>query len=146
MEIDKAEEFTKDWDWFAVDQNGSIGHFTSAGLHPLPKSVKDDVDALTRLTQYFSKELCPSSDFVVTDTALRHIPQPADSDSRRRFLSSFIAIAAKGIFSYNSEMTRELNSGYYLVAKPLDRLTIVDIPPNVAALLQRTRAPLTFDN
>jgi hypothetical protein len=29
-EIDRSEEFTRDWDWYACDEEGRIGHFTSA--------------------------------------------------------------------------------------------------------------------
>ena len=38
--IDDVEEFTRDWDWYAVDQGGYLGHFTSAGMRALPKSIK----------------------------------------------------------------------------------------------------------
>ena len=53
-------------------------------------------------------------------------------------------MASKGIFSYNSDMIRGQNSGYYLVAKPLDELKLTDLPPSIGALLERTRADLNF--
>src|SRR5258708_4426895 len=31
-QISDDEEFTRDWDWYAVDQLGAIGHFTTAGF------------------------------------------------------------------------------------------------------------------
>ena len=40
-------------------------------------------------------------------------------------------MASKGIFSYNSDMIRGQNSGYYLVAKPLDELKLTDLPPSI---------------
>ena len=145
MQISTSEEFTKDWDWFAVDTTGSIGHFTSAGLRALPKSVKGNADAVAKLAQYFLVDLSRQGAFLVTKLAETRIPRPNDSESRGRFLASFAAMASKGIFSYNSDMIRGQNSGYYLVARPLDELKLTDLPPSIGALLERTRTSLNFD-
>jgi hypothetical protein len=69
-----------------------------------------------------------------------------DSESRERFLASFIAVAGKGLFSYNIDMIRGHNAGYYLVAKPLNELKIGDLPPGVSTLVkgQRRRPDLPF--
>jgi hypothetical protein len=40
--IDSIEEFERDRDWFAVDPDGMIGQFTTAGMRPLAKTVKQD--------------------------------------------------------------------------------------------------------
>ncbi len=144
MQISTSEEFTKDWDWFAVDPTGSIGHFTSAGIRVLPKGVRGNTDAVAGLTNYFLLALSRECAFLVTKFAETRIPRPNDSESRARFLASFTAMASKGIFSYNSDMIRGQNSGYYLVAKPLDELKLTDLPPSIGALLERTRADLNF--
>ena len=144
MQISTSEEFTKDWDWFAVDPTGSIGHFTSAGIRVLPKGVRGNTDAVAGLTNYFLLALSRECAFLVTKFAETRIPRPNDSESRTRFLASFTAMASKGIFSYNSDMIRGQNSGYYLVAKPLDEQKLTDFPPSIGALLERTRADLNF--
>ena len=54
--IDDAEEFTRDWDWYAVDQDGYLGHFTSAGTRTLPKSVKNDWYAAELVARYFFEQ------------------------------------------------------------------------------------------
>ena len=53
MIIDQQEEFTRDWDWYAVDQDGHVGHFTTAGFRALPKSVRQDREAAEALSGYF---------------------------------------------------------------------------------------------
>jgi hypothetical protein len=37
--IPETEQEATDFDWFAVDESGCIGHFTTAGFKLLPKSV-----------------------------------------------------------------------------------------------------------
>jgi hypothetical protein len=54
--IDEQEEFTRDWDWYAVDQDGHIGHFTSAGMRVLPKSVKQDRETTEIVARYFFEQ------------------------------------------------------------------------------------------
>jgi hypothetical protein len=47
-EITTVDEVTRDWDWFAVDASGAVGHFTTAGMRKLPSSVKADNEAALR--------------------------------------------------------------------------------------------------
>ena len=54
--IDEQEEFTRDWDWYAVDQDGRVGHFTSAGMRVLPKSVKQDRETTELIARYFFEQ------------------------------------------------------------------------------------------
>ena len=51
--IDDAEEFTRGWDWYAVRQDGYLGHFTGARMRTLPKSVKNDREAAELVARYF---------------------------------------------------------------------------------------------
>ncbi len=53
-----AQEAT-DFDWFAVDESGYIGHFTTAGFKLLPKSVSVSAPDLEKVTDYF-KQLAPT--------------------------------------------------------------------------------------
>ncbi len=51
--IDEIHEFDRDWDWFVVDPEGHLGHFTTAGMRLLPESVKQDLEGLEALGEYF---------------------------------------------------------------------------------------------
>src|SRR3954467_8939522 len=52
-EIPYDEETSRDWDWFAVDSNGEVGHLTTAGFRLLPASVKADWELAEELISFF---------------------------------------------------------------------------------------------
>ena len=139
QQISDADEYTRDWDWFAVDATGTIGHFTSAGMRKLPTSVKRDNEAALLLIEYFAS--APKrSEYVVS--------VEADIDSknvkdREWYLRSFVAMAEVGLFSYNTYVDR-LSAEYFLVASPKSPLYIDDVPSEVGELLRRTRSVRLF--
>ncbi|PYT98828.1 MAG: hypothetical protein DMG38_14260 [Acidobacteria bacterium] len=100
VEIAKDEEFTRDWDWYAFDDEGNIGHFTTAGLRALPKAVKHDKEAAERqrLARYFFEEASDSGGYSVRDGA------EADAggwqrQGAERYLKDFAKMGSKGIFN-----------------------------------------------
>ena len=54
--INAVEEFKRDWDWYTMDHDGYLGHFTSAGMRALPRSVKNDLDAAELIVRYFFEQ------------------------------------------------------------------------------------------
>jgi len=42
MTIPTAEQEETDFDWFGLDEEGFIGHFTTGGFKCLPQSVAND--------------------------------------------------------------------------------------------------------
>jgi hypothetical protein len=52
MIIEKWEEETTDFDWFALDDQGKIGHFTTGGFGALPQSVASSKEDLEKLVNY----------------------------------------------------------------------------------------------
>ena len=143
-EIDTAEEFTRDWDWYASDKEGNIGHFTSAGLRALPRSVKQDRKAAERLTQYFFNEARDLCGYSVRSAAEADAGGWKNPDAGDRFLKSFVEMARKGAFSYNTEMVHGHEARYYLVTKPKRPLRLGDLPPEVAKMVSKIRASLSF--
>ena len=144
VEIAKDEEFTRDWDWYAFDDEGNIGHFTTAGLRALPKAVKHDKEAAERLARYFFEEASDSGGYSVRDGA------EADAggwqrQGAERYLKDFAKMGSKGIFSYNTEMRHGHGGKYYLVAKPECPLRVTDLPPDIKAMVSRIHAPLSFE-
>ena len=65
--IDNNQEFARDWDWYAVDPDGNIGHFTTAGLRPLPESVKQDLEGTEALDEHFQERALPIGSSLVRD-------------------------------------------------------------------------------
>jgi hypothetical protein len=114
-EIDRSEEFTRDWDWYACDEEGRIGHFTSGGLRALPRSLKQDREAAERIFRYFSEEAPEVSGCSVRAEAEEDAGGWQKPGAREWFLKSFLQMALKNVFSYNTQMLHGSNAQYYLV-------------------------------
>ncbi len=138
-QISDVDEFTRDWDWFAVDPSGAIGHFTSAGMRKLPRTVKADNASALRLIEYFDSAP-KKSGYVVSVEGKRESKTVKD---REWYLRSFVAMVAVGLFSYNTYVDRP-SSEYFLVARPKLPLHIDAIPSEISMLLRPTRSPRLF--
>jgi hypothetical protein len=143
-EINTSEELAQDWDWYACDQEGHVGHFTTAGLRTLPRAVKKDREGTEHLTQYFFNEAQDRGGYSVRPGAEADAGGWQQPGSRERFLKSFVEMARKGAFSYNTEMVHGRGAKYYLVAKPERPLRIADLPPAIREMVSRVRMPISF--
>src|SRR5947207_129384 len=56
MMIPKDEQEGRDFDWFGVDADGHIAHFTTAGFKYLPGSVSGSAEDLQQAIDYFDNE------------------------------------------------------------------------------------------
>lgn len=142
-EIRTNDEVTRDWDWFAVDDSGAIGHFTTAGLRKLPTTVKTDDEAALRLISYFGSEAPKQSEYIVQSQAELDSGTLKDVKDREWYLRSFIGMASAGLFSYDT-YTQGSSTDYFLVACPKSPLRIHHLPPEIRQLVMRTRSTHLF--
>ena len=144
MIIDVQEEFTRDWDWYAVDQDGRIGHFTSAGLRVLPKSVKQDRETTELIARYFFEQAPVVGKWAVRPEA------EADCGGWKkqgfdRFIRDFALMASKGLFSFDTDPLFRTEKGrYYLVAVPERIVLVNELPQEIGKRLSRICVPLRF--
>jgi hypothetical protein len=141
--IDEQEEFTRDWDWYAVDQDGHIGHFTSAGMRLLPKSVKQDRETTEAIARYFFEQAPVVGKWAVRPEA------EADCGGWKkqgfeRYIRDFALMASKGLFSFDTDLIRTEKGRYYLVAVPERILLVNDLPLDIGELVSRICVPLHF--
>jgi hypothetical protein len=54
-QIRDEEEFGPTWDWYAVDECGATGHFTTAGFRKLPAAIEGDFEAAENCIRYFDE-------------------------------------------------------------------------------------------
>jgi hypothetical protein len=141
--IDAIEEADRDWDWFAVDPEGKLGHFTTAGMRVLPKTVKQDKEAALRLIDYFFEEAPKSVAYTVRAEAERDAGGWGDDSARSRYLKDFVRMASAGLFSYDTQ-TLDPNGDYFLVASPVEPLLIDQLPHDIRYLAERTKSPFRF--
>jgi hypothetical protein len=142
--IEAGEELTRDWDWYACDKEGNIGHFTTAGLRSLPRSVRQNQKALERIERYLCEERKEWSDCSIRARAEIDAGGWKGSVARDRYLRSFVQAARRGMFSYNTEMRRGPDAKYYLVAKPDKPLRMSDLPADIGDILSKTHASISF--
>lgn len=142
-EITTVDEVTRDWDWFAVDASGAVGHFTTAGMRKLPSSVKADNEAALRLIEYFDQEAPKRFGYVLQVQAEIDAGALKDIRDRDWYIRSFVAMASAGLFSYDTN-TEGPSTDYFLVAYPKSPLQVDQLPSEVRDLVRRTKSTYLF--
>ncbi|GGE95241.1 hypothetical protein [Hymenobacter cavernae] len=134
MRIDELEQEDSDIEWFAVDGAGYVVHFSSGG-GVLPESVASSQETLLHLHQYF---------LALPDTASAALVQvEANAEKSGRNYQNAVRYARRGLFSFDKTLlNKHLDSKYHLVARPVNPLTIKDIPEPISTLLLHTRLPI----
>jgi hypothetical protein len=141
--ISPIEESDRDWDWFAVDPAGAVGHFTTAGMRVLPKTVRQDKEAALHLIDYFFEKAPKSRPHIVRTEAEIDSGGWPDDLARSQYLKDFSTMASAGVFSYDMP-TSGRKQDYFLVAYPQSPLHISELPPEIRELVMRTRSPSPF--
>ena len=131
MRISPDEQTYKDFDWYCVDEEGRVGHFASAGFKRLPASVEASAEDLAFLDHFFDGlEAAPEA---------HELDQHLRAEQRsERYLRSYVAMADRGLFSFDIESYLRPNICYFRVAIPKTPLRFVDLPESVRAILGRT--------
>lgn len=138
MEIEAQEQDGTDFDWFGVDECGEIGHFTTAGFKKLPRSVSSSAEDLALVTDYFQREAPIRGPHRVEPTLAREVPDWKGESQEERYLSSFIAMADRGLFSFDIASYLGPNAAYFRVAAPVSPLCMSDLPDRIRDVLGRT--------
>lgn len=131
MRISEEQQTYRDFDWYCIDDQGRVGHFASAGFKALPLSVAASAEDLSFLTEFFNQ--------------LNAIPNSHELDEHlgpeqrsERYLGSFVAMADRGLFSFDIESYLRPEISYFRVAIPKVPLLFRDLPDGVREVLGRT--------
>jgi hypothetical protein len=118
VRLEKQRIIGTEFDWFAVDGDGHIGHFATAGYGPVPAAV------LTRMED-------------VQGLQERVLQLPIIGRAKRRpwasgDIENWLQLAKRGLFSYDFKS----HSGpYRLVATPAQPLRVTELPEALSALI-----------
>ena len=143
--ISDMDEEVNDYDWFAVDKEGNIGHFATGGVGTMPRSVAISSSDLTYVTDFFRRTL-PSSTQAHLASKAREASEQMDSDAlvERRF-RDFIMMAGRGIYSFDHSYALGRPNQrirpcplYYRIAIPASPIHLSDLPDAIQAILVRT--------
>ncbi|MCP4154373.1 MAG: hypothetical protein GY757_42000 [bacterium] len=135
MRFSKTEIDSLDIDWFAVDQEGFVGHFTSGSSCILPESVASSKDENEFLLDYFLG-LEEQSSYELNDVPkLTSNSKPVPGI----ILESYFEMGRRGLFSFvASEDLNNQEGKYICLLKPLNPLKIEAVPKEVQKILKKT--------
>lgn len=154
MVISELDEEVIDYDWFAVDKEGRIGHFTTGGMGTLPRSVAASGDDLQFIADFFRNPLLPSTEARLAPKAV----EPTNKVNWRKGWTSsmdaeqaaahcfqdFMQMASRGLYSFDHSYALDCTHPrtrpcplYYRIAIPSNPLHVTDLPMNVQTILSR---------
>lgn len=111
--------------WIASDAIGQVALFTTAGSGPIPDSALPSIEN--------------SEEWVLS------LPELSDVDlvTSMSDANAFVAFAKRGFFAYDwsdvHRTARQALNGYELQNRPLNPLTLFDLPTPLRALAEVTR-------
>jgi len=129
----EIEESASDIDWFFTDQK-NIG-FVASGGGKLPLSISNASENIQMLASYF--RTLPDISEVEINPLLEEIMGDGEVDAD--YLSDFIYMATKGLYSFDKTFVGEYSDDrYHLVAKPVTALKLSDLPLHIAEAVSQT--------
>ena len=138
MIIPRSEQEGRDFDWFGVDEDGHIAHFTTAGFKYLPESVSTNAEDLQRVTDYFENEAPIRGTHKVDSESIAQFKEWKGEENERRYLASFASMADRGLFSYDIETYVRPEIAYSRVTIPVSPVKLNELPDEVKMIIQRT--------
>jgi hypothetical protein len=142
LRISEQEQEETDFDWFCLDLDGEVGHFTTAGFKKLPKSVAESKENLSLLAEYFLRAAPGYGGHIVDPELIVALPEPQQRGER--YLRSFIAMADKGLYSYDIATYPTSESSYFRVASPSKPLHSSELPLEIREVLGQTVMAVRF--
>jgi hypothetical protein len=138
MVISEIDESTIDYDWFAIDDEGVVGHFATGGCGIMPRSVAASADDLMTITDFFQKEAVAGTSTRLSPTLGLHVAFKTSAEEER-YLQSFLKMASRGLFSFNAVNSVIRPVGYFRVIDPVVPLPLSSLPMRIRIILERTR-------
>ena len=139
MKIEETEQLTTDFDWFGLDEDGFIAHFASAGFKRVPASVAESAEGLGLVSDYFKTEAPVRGAHRVDEDLLCRRPDWKGERNESRYLKSFVAMADRGLFSFDIDSYLKPGIAYFRVACPLSPLGLEQLPEPIRRIIARTR-------
>lgn len=123
-----------EFDWFAVDASGHVGHFSTAGFGPVPLSVLDRLDAAkTDELWSLGRRLL---NLPVIGPATGHLPER---------IEDWLESARRGLFSFDwpfpSLCSRYIEHSYCRAATPSVPVELVALSPELQRLIRLVEFP-----
>jgi hypothetical protein len=116
-----------EFDWFAVDAAGHVGHFSTAGYGPVPRPVLDRLDAAQADPLWSLGERL--LELPVIGTATGHLPGRIDD---------WLELARRGLFGFD---WKHWSGPYLRAATPSVPVGIAALPTDLQSLVRLVVMP-----
>lgn len=127
-----------DVSWYFFDEEGYIAMVASGG-GLVPDSVGFDLDELRAIDQYFSSLPKRYEQIHIAQIELDRAAK-MKRHQRRHYLKQLYETAGRGIYHFDKlEYKAFFDYSYYLVASPVNPITINDIDSGIVEILSRTK-------
>ena len=126
-------------DWFGLDAQGNVAHFTTGGCGALPRSAAASRDELKRVHDYVMSLPEMGAGLLNEDwlKGLRLVPTTRIEP--RHSFREWTASAARGLYAYDFiEDQRRRPRPYRVVARPEVPLKADELPPEIREIVGRT--------
>ena len=160
--FDKDEQLYSDLDWYAIDRDGRIGQFATAGHRLMPPSFAANKEMTEKLSAYFENHpykfgnytICPdfkknnlkfTASKISTKTGIKVIDEKMRNQlfdemiGDERQLGFFKKMSSKGLYTYDSNSFEYPSLNYFRVALPKEELKLDDLPQDIKFILQDLR-------
>lgn len=149
--FDEDEQLYSDLDWYAIDRDGRVGQFLTAGNRLLPPSFASNREMTEKLSDYFESLPFGEKDYFICPNlkknSLAHKNMSVFSaefqmttfDLAKHFSKR---MASRGLFSYDSNTLNHSNyKDYFRFAIPKQELKLDDLPDEIKIILENYRLP-----
>jgi hypothetical protein len=166
MVISEVDQEVYDYDWFAVDKEGHVGHFATGGNGAMPRVVAASREDLQFVADYFNAQ-APSTKATLAPRARKAAEDadwrtgwtgpPIDTEAAAAHcFEDFIRMASRGLYSFDHSYAldhRAIRARpcplYYRIAIPIKPLHAADLPVEVRMVLNRVvfaKSDFSHDN
>jgi len=157
MLISEVDEQVYDYDWFALDKHGRVGHFATGGFATLPRSVAASSEDLALVADFFNSlpfvteaSLAPPAQKAAKSKSWRQqwLGPPMDAQAAAAHcFQDFVQMARRGLYSFDHAYALGFHWGtrpcpdYDRIAIPARPIHLTDLPREIQAVLTRTVLP-----
>ena len=145
MEISEIDQEVNDYDWFAIDSQGNIGHFASNG-GILPESIATSAEDLQLLVEYFKLSKVKTG-FRLAPT-FSYPPDIKSTEQKENFVSGFTSYSDCGLYSfdrYEPNYRRDLSRQNYIpISQPNKPISVNQLPETIQIVLSKVICNCNF--
>lgn len=160
--FDEDEQLYSDLDWYAVDRDGRIGQFSTAGHRLLPPSFASNKEMTEKLSEYFERLPFKYGNYIIchdfkrnnlkftnskisTKTGIKIIDEKMRNQlfdemiQDEKQLGFFRNMSSRGLYTYDSNSFEYSSLNYFRVTIPKNELKFDDLSQEIKSLLENLR-------